>query len=39
MKIEHIRQICTWLAATDITEFELQGPGVRRRHCGRASST
>jgi acetyl-CoA carboxylase biotin carboxyl carrier protein len=29
MKIEHIRQICTWLAATDITEFELQGPGVR----------
>ncbi len=29
MDIEHIRQICTWLAATDITEFELQGPGVR----------
>lgn len=29
MKIEHIRQICTWLVATDITEFELQGPGVR----------
>ncbi|MHA6848338.1 acetyl-CoA carboxylase biotin carboxyl carrier protein [Ralstonia syzygii] len=28
METEHIRQICTWLAATDITEFDLQGPGV-----------
>ncbi|MCO5401679.1 acetyl-CoA carboxylase biotin carboxyl carrier protein [Ralstonia soli] len=29
MEIKHIRQICTWLAETDITEFELQGPGIR----------
>ncbi|MCK4144983.1 acetyl-CoA carboxylase [Ralstonia pseudosolanacearum] len=28
MKVEQIRQICTWLAATDITEFDLQGPGI-----------
>ncbi|WP_439891128.1 acetyl-CoA carboxylase biotin carboxyl carrier protein [Ralstonia sp. 25C] len=28
MEIEHIRQICTWVAQTDITEFELQGPGL-----------
>ncbi|MHA6887729.1 acetyl-CoA carboxylase biotin carboxyl carrier protein [Ralstonia pseudosolanacearum] len=28
MKVEQIRQICTWLAATDITEFDLQGPGL-----------
>lgn len=28
MEIEHIRQICTWVAATDITEFDLQGPGI-----------
>ncbi|QOK93558.1 acetyl-CoA carboxylase (plasmid) [Ralstonia pseudosolanacearum] len=28
MRVEQIRQICTWLAATDITEFDLQGPGL-----------
>ncbi|MHA6822384.1 acetyl-CoA carboxylase [Ralstonia pseudosolanacearum] len=28
MRVEQIRQICTWLAATDITEFDLQGPGI-----------
>lgn len=28
MKVEHIRQICTWVAQTDITEFELQGPDL-----------
>lgn len=28
MEIEHIRQICTWLAATDIAELDLRGPDV-----------
>lgn len=28
MEIAHIRQICDWVAQTDITEFELSGPGL-----------
>lgn len=28
MEIEHIRQLSAWLAATDIAELDLQGPGV-----------
>jgi acetyl-CoA carboxylase biotin carboxyl carrier protein len=28
MELEHIRQLCAWLAATDIAELDLQGPGV-----------
>lgn len=28
MEIEHIRQICSWVVQTDITEFELQGPDL-----------
>ncbi|KWR88200.1 acetyl-CoA carboxylase biotin carboxyl carrier protein [Cupriavidus sp. IDO] len=28
METEHIRQLCAWLAATDIAELDLRGPGV-----------
>ena len=33
MQTQDIQQLATWLAATDIDELELQGPGVDVRIC------
>ncbi|MDF3834743.1 acetyl-CoA carboxylase [Cupriavidus basilensis] len=38
METEHIRQLCAWLAATDIAELDLQGPGVHL-HLRREGAT